>query len=144
MDNINYILLAVVSVVAIVILLTVAKKVIKFAVVVVLFGAIVIGLISIVGGQSDIEWENIIRNQYSTYKEYIENSPEIQGIYQEIQVKSKDLAGKAKDEALKYLIQQLEKEIQKEISEQETIETAVTDDTTESSVAETVESRDNQ
>jgi ABC-type multidrug transport system fused ATPase/permease subunit len=144
MDNINYILLAVVVVVAIVILLTVAKKVIKFAVVVVLFGAIVIGLISIVGGQSDIEWENIIRNQYSTYKEYIENSPEIQGIYQEIQVKSKDLAGKAKDEALKYLIQQLEKEIQKEISEQETIETAVTDDTTESSVAETVESRDNQ
>jgi len=144
MDNINYILLAVVAVVAIVILLTVAKKVIKFAVVVVLFGAIVIGLISIVGGQSDIEWENIIRNQYSTYKEYIENSPEIQGIYQEIQVKSKDLAGKAKDEALKYLIQQLEKEIQKEISEQETIETAVTDDTTESSVAETVESRDNQ
>ena len=144
MDNINYILLAVVAVVAIVILLTVAKKVIKFAVVVVLFGAIVIGLISIVGGQSDIEWENIIRNQYSTYKEYIENSPEIQGIYQEIQVKSRDLAGKAKDEALKYLIQQLEKEIQKEISEQETIETAVTDDTTESSVAETAESRDNQ
>jgi ABC-type multidrug transport system fused ATPase/permease subunit len=144
MDNINYILLAVVAVVAIVILLTVAKKVIKFAVVVVLFGAIVIGLISIVGGQSDIEWENIIRNRYSTYKEYIENSPEIQGIYQEIQVKSKDLAGKAKDEALKYLIQQLEKEIQKEISEQETIETAVTDDTTESSVAETVESRNNQ
>lgn len=144
MDNINYILLAVVAVVAIVILLTVAKKVIKFAVVVVLFGAIVIGLIGIVGGQSDIEWENIIRNQYSTYKEYIENSPEIQGIYQEIQVKSKDLAGKAKDEALKYLIQKLEKEIQKEISEQETIETAVTDDTTESSVAETVESRDNQ
>ena len=144
MDNINYILLAVVAVVAIVILLTVAKKVIKFAVVVVLFGAIVIGLIGIVGGQSDIEWENIIRNQYSTYKEYIENSPEIQGIYQEIQVKSRDLAGKAKDEALKYLIQQLEKEIQKEISEQETIETAVTDDTTESSVAETAESRDNQ